>query len=161
MTPHLRAFSVLLMVSLSVASAFGRAEEPTKDDRARFDIRIPFDFAVGNRVLPTGLYRFEQILGTTADMDILLVRGLETRAYQAVTGVMITSPDPRAASRLVFQRYGNQSFLSEIWIQGKRLGLQLRPSVLQNQIARTQPACQFVSLRLTDVAAISVKAGSN
>lgn len=151
----------LQTVVLLVLSVAGTVIPGGAQDRARFNLNIPFEFVVGNHVMPAGVYGFEQVLGSTMDMDILLVRGKETRAYQAITTAVISSPDRQAASRLVFQRYGDHSFLSEIWIRGKQVGLRLYPSVLEKEVARTQIAREEVSLPLSEKTTIASARGSN
>jgi hypothetical protein len=136
--------AISLVWSLTLARAVGHTERG-----ARFDVRVPFEFIVGNHVMPAGRYRFEQILDSTSATDILLVRSMESRAVQAITTAVLRPPDMNS-SRLVFQRYGDHTFLSAVWIRSKRVGLQLHESVLQSQVAREQPSGEEVSLPFTE-----------
>jgi hypothetical protein len=151
-----------LVAVLALAAVIpSRADSHAKDDRARFELRIPFEFVVGNRVMPPGLYRVEQLLGSP-ELDILSVRCLETGAYQAITTAVITTVDPQVASRLTFHRYGNRFFLAGLWVRGKRAGLQLHTSVTENQAAQAQLAREEISLTLNNEAVVaSAKPASN
>lgn len=141
--------TLLLFTTLAVSAVIPcRADNHARDDRAKFDVRIPFEFVVGNRVMAPGLYRVEQLLGSTSELDILSIRCLEFRAYHAVTTAIVTSPTPQAASRLVFHRYGNRSFLAGLWMRGKTIGLQLHPSITENEVAKAQLAREEISLTL-------------
>ena len=147
----------LALVAICVIAVVrpSQAQSHPKDDRARFDVTIPFEFVVGNHIMPAGLYRFEQLLGSSTELDILSVRCLETRAYQAITAAVVISADPPTASRLVFHRYGNHSFLAGLWIRGKRIGLQLGRSVMENQAAQAQIAQEEISLVLNGEATLA------
>lgn len=160
----MRASRMLPLVTILAFSAVipCRADNHAKDDRARFDVRIPFEFVVGNHVMPPGLYRVEQLLGSSSELDILSVRCLETRAYQAMTAAIVTSDDPQVVSRLIFHRYGDRFFLAGLRIRGKRVGLQLHASLTENQAAQAQPAREEISLTLSnDVTVALAKSASN
>lgn len=163
MNISMRAIWMLELVAvLALASVVpSRADNHAKDDRARFEVRIPFEFVVGNRAMPPGLYRVEQLLGSP-ELDILSVRCLETGAYQAITTAVITSMDPQVGSRLTFHRYGNRFFLSGLWVRGKRAGLQVHASVTENQVAQAQLGPEEISLTLNNEAVVaSAKPASN
>lgn len=156
---HLR---MLVTIFALAAVVPGQVDNRGKDDRARFDVRIPFEFVVGNLAMSPGLYRVEQLLGSSSEMDILSLRCLESRAYHAITTAVVTSPDPQVASRLIFHRYGNRSFLAGLWIRGKRVGLQLYPSELETKVAQEQLAREEMSLTLNNEATVaSARAVSN
>lgn len=155
--------TLLLFTTLAVSAVIPcRADSHAKDDRAKFDVRIPFEFVVGNRVMAPGTYRVEQLLGSSSELDILSIRCLEFRAYHAVTTAVVTSPDPQAFSRLVFRRYGNRSFLAGLWMRGKTIGLRLQPSVTEKEVAKAQLAVEEVSLNVgteATVASVSTVSG--
>lgn len=127
-----------------------QAQERSKNARTKFDVVIPFDFIVGNRRMLAGSYRFESVLNSTDTMDILLVRGNESFVYQAITTALVTSPEKEEASRLTFKRYGDNSFLSGVWIRGRRTGLRLFTSILEKEVASAQLSPQDVTLAFTD-----------
>ena len=156
------AHLTLIAICVIALVSRGQSQSHPKDDLARFDVTIPFEFVVGNHAMPAGPYRFEQLLGSTTELDVLSVRCLETRAYQAITTSLVTSADPQIVSRLVFHRYGNRSFLAGLWVRGKRIGLQLHASAMENQVAQAQLAREDISLVLNGEAALaSARAASN
>jgi hypothetical protein len=69
----MRAIQMLALLTISTVAAVipSRAYDHAKDDRARFELRIPFEFVAGNHVMPPGLYRVEQLLGSSSELDIL------------------------------------------------------------------------------------------
>ncbi|HUA15568.1 MAG TPA: hypothetical protein VMG31_09730 [Verrucomicrobiae bacterium] len=146
----MRTACTLALVTLCVIVAVAPccAVDGAEDDRSKFDVKIPFEFIVGSHVMPAGRYRLERVLGSDSDSDILLIRGLEKRDYQAITANVVASADVQAPSRLVFHRYGNRAFLSELWIRGKRTGLRLRVSPMETDAAREQPKPEEVTVTL-------------
>ena len=130
------------------------AQQQARNAGTKFDVDIPFDFIVGNRPMPAGSYRFESVLNSEDSMDILVVRGNDSRLYQAVTAAAV-STETLAESHLTFKRYGASSFLSGVWIRGKRHSLQLYQSVLEKKTAQTQLAAQEVRLALPEELAVA------
>ena len=75
-----------------------------------FTVQVPFDFRVGNSHLAAGRYTVSHI-GTQL---IMLQRSDGTA--NAVIPVMVSSTAAgRSATKLVFNKYGNLYFLSQVW----------------------------------------------
>jgi hypothetical protein len=73
--------------------------------------KIPFTFHAGDTVLPAGEYR----VGTTGNKPVIQVRNKETgRTNFISTNFGAENTDHRRAV-LVFHRYGDAYFLSEMW----------------------------------------------
>jgi len=98
--------------------------------RTRVEAHIPFDFAVGNARLKAGQYIVdfadtEKLFFTSVDYKI--------KVFALAPGIL----DPRRndpSERLVFHRYGNLYFLSEVWISGNGNGLY--PSRAERRLAK-------------------------
>ena len=109
---------------------------------------VPFSFYVGNTALPAGSYVVRPVMH-----NVLAIQNAETKAT-AVTimpvGVQAASPQN---TKLVFHRYGNTYFLSQVWQGlGRSEGFQLVPSKGEREIA-TKVAVAVKSGK-ADVAAI-------
>jgi hypothetical protein len=148
---HMLAMLAVLAVSIVPCAASIRVN----DNRTRFNVQIPFEFVVGDRMMPAGRYRVEQLLGSSPDLDVLLVRCLDVRAFKAITATVIKSADPQLSSRLVFHRYGSQTFLAALWIRGAHEGLQLRTSITESQAAQNHSAQEEVNVPLDKNAAVA------
>jgi hypothetical protein len=76
---------------------------------------IPFDFGVQNTVLPAGTYRLTYNLGTRR----VSIRDLDQRGtamvLQSAVGVDPKGLQQNKKAHLVFNRYGNTYFLSQMW----------------------------------------------
>jgi hypothetical protein len=79
---------------------------------------VPFEFTVANKVVPAG--QWAVLRATTASGRTLLIRSADARI--AVTSYTLPGEAKAEArvSALVFKKYGNQYFLSEIQVEGDR-----------------------------------------
>ena len=90
---------------------------------------VPFDFTVGNKLLPAGTYTIKEqsnhvILITNHDKPIA--------ALSLVNGDSNRSPN---GGKLKFHRYGSQYFLSEILCEQANMSLQVPTSDTEKKTA--------------------------
>ena len=103
---------------------------------------IPFDFVVGNQVLPAGEY-VVAALGS-ANQAIVIRSTDRKNAIMSVTSSCSTAR-PSTQTKLVFHTLGGRYFLSQIWTQGYDQGRQLRQSSTEVEMAKNQqPAGEFI-----------------
>jgi hypothetical protein len=122
----LRTIAIVgLFAMLSVVSA--RAQSGVT-----IEASIPFDFAAGDAKLKSGDYTVKRI-----SKDTLLLRSADER-----TSVMIMAPvaiqqaRTDAPERLVFNRYGNEYFLTQVWTNRAADGRGLYPSKNESRLAK-------------------------
>jgi hypothetical protein len=123
-----------LIISTIVAISIGAALFATTL-AAPFTVKIraeiPFDFMVGKKRLPKGEYLIESI----GDSGTLTIR--HAKKGKAVTFNTIKSkPTDSNKSKLVFNRYGEQYFLSRIWDPSSETILKLTKSKTEKRIAK-------------------------
>jgi hypothetical protein len=101
---------------------------------------IPFEFVLGNRTLPPGRYTVRPLTETTFriygahDQGVLVqTHGAERKPTESV-------------AKIIFHRYGDTHFLSEIWLAGNRIGRQLSASAAEREFAK-QSRRQIAVLR--------------
>jgi len=110
---------------ISMGSACAHAQTP------RFT--VPFDFTVGNHVLPAGTYQVSYNAAKTA----ILIRSQDDRFHAFIA---IHPADPSASdSEAVFTKYGNQYFLHEVLCDAVSMNVELPTSRLEKR-ARIQEA---------------------
>ncbi len=81
----------------------------------KLEAKIPFEFQVGNKVLPEGKYTVGSY--GLSDMQTVLSNSKGERIFIAGAYPKLDSVRP---GRLVFHCYGNECFLAEIWpVDGK------------------------------------------
>src|SRR5215467_13430936 len=109
-------FSLLLVMTAATALA-QNAAQATK-------IEIPFAFFVGNNQLPAGQYVI------TRNGNTMLIANTSGKGSVATLPTRTIRDNQRLSiGRLVFNRYYNQYFLSEIWMPGEGIGRELRIGV--------------------------------
>ena len=91
------------------------------------EARIPFDFNVGDRVLPAGAYRISY-----ATQTAILVSSLDGR-FHAITATSIADGQPGGDGVLVFTHYGNHYFLHEMLCSAVDMNLAIPASSLEKR----------------------------
>jgi hypothetical protein len=132
-----RTFAALgTLALLSAASAVGQG-------KAGFD--VPFEFSFANKAMPAGHYNVTQSAGQFG--TLLLsgnANGISAFSTTTNTGggiVHITE------ARLVFNKYGDQYFLSEAWLSpGSSYGTAVSMSRVESEAARANPDVARVSV---------------
>lgn len=106
---------------------------------------IPFQFTVNGRTLPAGEY---QVLsaGIPSNRGILQIRNAEGQS-SILNALPVQLRSTAKNSKLVFNRYGDQYFLSKMWMDGEGDGYEVPQSRLEKELAKHQ------QLGATEVAA--------
>ncbi len=108
--------AVALMAAL--VSAHAQSPGPVVAD-------IPFEFAVGGKSLRAGEYSLRAF---TTNGDALLISSKDSNDKAIRLTQSIQARIVPQQGKLVFHRYGQRYFLSEVWTAGERTGQQLRKS---------------------------------
>ena len=98
---------------------------------------IPFAFTIDGKSLPAGEYTVDSL---ALDGVSLAIRSRENKVARLVLSSSYSrgvNPFPKTA--LVFHRVNGQYFLSEVMVEGQKVGRQLRTSDAEIQLAKTQP----------------------
>jgi hypothetical protein len=130
---------ILSLVSMftlcaAVASANAQLNVPIR-------AKIPFEFSVGDKQLPAGEYTFSR-LSEFSDSKMMSVSSVDARTHLFQLTFGTERLKPKNESTLVFQKYGDQYFLEQIWLSGEQEGTRLPESrserTIQRQLAQTQ-----------------------
>ena len=79
---------------------------------SRVEVKVPFDFTIGKVLFKAGTYSFRKVTDNT-----LAVRNIDGKTTKLVAAPLsIESRDFKSGARLVFNQYGNQYFLSQVWL---------------------------------------------
>jgi hypothetical protein len=123
-----QAFNLIGLLSLLLVAGSAIAQS----DHVRAN--IPFSFTVENKTLPAGAYDVEAL--SISDAQHLVLRSEDSSSNTIVgcnTAQVLT---PANKTELVFDRYGDKYFLSEIWVQGATHGRHLPKSSREKELAR-------------------------
>jgi hypothetical protein len=118
---------------LAMVVMVGAAHGQSLGDGMR--INIPFDFSVGDNKLPAGEYSIGRALPSSGD-TILLISNLDhPAALMPITNAAQTV-EPKHVDTLVFNRYGDQYFLFQVWPGGATAGREIPKSRSEREVAR-------------------------
>jgi len=99
-----RTFATALLTAVSLMAPTGASAQN------RQQATIPFDFTVGQRLLPAGTYVITHVGPST-----ITVRGWKgTELVSAITQIHSTDEVRKNPDKLIFHKYGDQYFLSEV-----------------------------------------------
>jgi hypothetical protein len=115
-----------LFVTLAAVSVYAQSD-------MRLKVNIPFEFSVGNEVLPAGEYTIRHVAQTA-----LVIRSVDCRVAQIFSTIGAQASATRNESTLVFHRYGNEYFLSTIWTAGNAAGHELSKSRAERGLIRAR-----------------------
>ena len=118
-----------LMIAVVFASLFLLA--PAFAQTVPIRVTVPFDFTVGDQRLPAGEYRVA-ILNDSA-LRVLRMDG--SSVASVVTTYINGGPNQDPTPKLVFHRYGDRRFLSQVWTG--EAGRELFASASELEYART------------------------
>jgi hypothetical protein len=94
-----------------------------------FEVEVPFGFVVGTGNFSAGTYWFEALHSPTPGICVLAVRGEDGRVYKLAVNVAGPAIHEHNRSKLIFHEQHGKHFLTEAWLEGRRLGLELYRSI--------------------------------
>ena len=97
-------------------------------------VDVPFGFVAAQATLPAGEYRVSRNQPVQGMVRLVSSKGSSAAICFAHA---IQSHGPSSTTKLIFNRYGDQYFLSQVWSEGNDVGQVLRPSKAEREIART------------------------
>ncbi len=131
--------SFLMILSVSPAHAQSGREMTAK---------IPFSFIVANKTFPAGEYSVTR-LNPQSDKAALAIKSLDGRMSKVVIAMPVQAGAPSESARLVFIRYEDQYYLSQIWTPADNTGLELPKSRSERTLIARKPAGERAPERTT------------
>lgn len=120
----LRSIAILGLFVLAVATV--HAQTPS-----RVEVNIPFTFSAGKATLKAGAYSVKRVSNSA-----LAIRSADGGTTALVNAPLtIGSRDSKPGERLVFNKYGDRYFLSQVWLRADS-GRQLFTSDAETKAAR-------------------------
>ena len=133
---------ITIYLLFTAATLFAQTES-----RLLMKVNVPFAFSVEDRSLPAGEYL---VLTVTPERSIRI-----TSTDGKHSAIVNTLPNyaaaPSAKSRLVFHRYGDEYFLTQVWTTGQNVARNPLSTKRAMEIASSGGTPQtFTILALTD-----------
>jgi hypothetical protein len=136
----------LSLISLSLLLMAGSAIAQNRPVRAN----VPFDFTVEGKTVPAGTYTIGK-LGRTPEMLLLWSNdGLN----MIVGSNAAENRNGANKTKLVFNRYKDQYFLSEIWVEGATNGRHIPKTGREKELAKQTASANLSQERVELVAAL-------
>jgi hypothetical protein len=123
----LKIFAVLTLFVMAGATL--AYSQPTPILR----VDIPFNFVVGEDILPAGEYTVER--PSNNNQALLLMRNTLRGGVLYTATILIGGRDRQEKSKLVFHRYGDNYFLAQVWKANEEVGRQVGPSRIERRLA--------------------------
>lgn len=108
-----------IVLALVVNATVATAQTRTKAD-------VPFDFVVGQKVLPAGTYNVSEM-----SQHAILIRNAHTSKAAMINAQAAEKLNPQSP-KLVFHEYGDRYFLYQAW-DGSTEGVQFPESKLEKE----------------------------
>src|SRR5689334_23037523 len=106
MKQHIFKLTAIFAIFLGLAVTGAKAQAPSK-----VEVNIPFEFSAGTKTLQPGVYTIKRLSG-----NYLTLRRIDGKSSVILNAPLnLTSVDDKG-ERLVFSKYGDQYFLSQIWL---------------------------------------------
>ena len=95
------------------------------------EVKVPFNFNVGNQALPAGTYLVSNPLRSLGQY-IILLRNQDGR-FNAMSATFDADAPSTRGAQLVFARYGDQYFLHEVHCNAVDMNVELYTSRLEKR----------------------------
>jgi len=128
----------LYRIALSVLFLFcGKLPASAHSLENLMTVQVPFDFQVGEKLLPAGKY----VIKRDPQMpQLLMIQSPERKIFAVVYTITLNLPEESARTSLTFKGYGEKRFLSEVKVLGRGVGYALTKSKTERRLARMAEA---------------------
>jgi hypothetical protein len=97
-------------------------------------VNVPFDFTVGNKLLPSGTYQIR----TQTKSGLAIVIQNQDKPITAITLVDQDGTKSHDGGKLIFHKYGDQYFLTEILCDYADMNVAVHPSKAEGRVRLQQ-----------------------
>jgi hypothetical protein len=102
---------------------------------SKMNVNVPFDFTIGTTLLRAGHYTVQQTI-PDANPQVLSFRSANGSAQAVSMGIRLEAVNTVQQPKLVFRKYGDRYFLSQIWLSAGDSGTEIRQGKLERELAR-------------------------
>jgi hypothetical protein len=120
-------------------------------------VHIPFDFTVGNKKLPAGLYSISRALSVSDD-QVIKISNFDGKANTFRSTIPVTTGKAKNKSTLVFHRYGDQYYLFQIWPAGALTGRVLPTSRGERELQKESESMGDAAKKAVETEVVNIVA---
>ena len=118
---------------------------------------IPFDFAVSGKKLPAGKYWVSRAQESSGDA-VLQIRSDDGHSTATRFSIPVVTFNPKKRGELIFHRYGDQYFLSEVWPAGGGTGRAFIKTHAERELERNARANGIAAVNAPKAEVVTVLA---
>ncbi len=122
----------------------------------RLTANIPFDFSVTGKKLPAGEYWISRAQQGNGD-TVVQIRSTDGNANIVRLTIPINTYNTVKEGTLVFHRYGEEYFLSEIWPAGGLTGRELPKTKAERELERKARDNGIAAMEAPDIRVITIR----
>ncbi len=119
---------LITLVAFGLMAGAGAAAEIVPSIKAN----VPFDFTIGNKVMPAGVY----IISKEDSAGVISMRSLDQEVYTKFLTNRMYTINTLEEPKLVFKVSGTHHFLGEVWMAGGPSGVSVGKSKAEREMAR-------------------------
>jgi len=132
---YVRSFVAVSLIGLAAALA----------DAQTVKVKVPFDFNVGNTSLQAGDYFVHKAI-PHANPNVLQFRDSAGRTLALSMGTQVETINPVKEPKLVFHKYGNRYFLTQVWLDAGSAGTEIGKGKLELELAKSESASTVATI---------------
>ena len=148
---------VTLLGAMILLTSVGVTHAQTLADRTRFN--IPFDFAFGEKKLSAGEYSIGRVLSSSGDATLSIADG-NGRAKAFILSQAAVRLNATNKATLVFHRYGDEYFLSQVWAKGSLVGRSLTKTRAERELERKAQDNQIAANQGPELITVTIRASN-
>jgi hypothetical protein len=129
-----KGFITAALLVMAIITAGASAQAQTLQYKLTVD--IPFDFSVSAQKLPAGKYWVSRAQESSGD-TVVQIKSTDGHSMANRFSIPIVTFKTKKQGQLVFHRYGDQYFLSEVWPAGGGTGRAFLKTHAERELARS------------------------
>lgn len=126
------AYVSLLICGLLVGLAASAQAQSSK-----IKVNVPFDFTIGTTLLQAGEYTVRPA-SPNAPSEVLWLTDAAGNSRAIMMGIRVEPSSKDRVPKLVFHRYGDLYFLSQVWLNAGDAGTEIRPGSHERELLATR-----------------------
>ena len=119
----------MLVIAMTIVSSSAKGQSLQYGLTAN----IPFEFSVGTKKFPAGKYSFKRFNQDSGDL-VVHIKSVDGKTNIFPMTFPVESREADGKGRIVFHRYGDAYFLSEMWAAGSTTGRALPRSTIERDL---------------------------
>jgi len=112
--------------------------------QSRIKVNVPFDFTIGTTLLEAGEYTVKP--ASASGSEVLTLTDAAGVSRFVMMGIRIEPSSKDTQAKMVFHRYGDAYFLSQVWLNAGDAGVEIRRGSHERELASKQAPAEGVAV---------------